>query len=73
MINSDGGEELIKEYYRIAPLIVSKIKISDKYEELCQHLLETYINPCLDLIANSKNEECRDKYIEMVNYAKSLC
>lgn len=73
LINSDGGEELIKEYYRIAPLIVSKIKISDKYEELCQHLLETYINPCLDLIANSKNEECRDKYIEMVNYAKSLC
>jgi hypothetical protein len=73
LINSDGGEELIKEYYRIAPLIVSKIKTSDKFEELCQYLLENYINPCLYLISISKYEECRDKYIEMVNYAKSLC
>lgn len=73
LISSDGGEELIKEYYRIAPLIVSKIRTSDRFDEICQCLLENYINPCLELISISKYEECRDKYIEMVNYAKSLC
>lgn len=73
LINSDGGKELIKEYYRIAPLIVSRIKASDKFDEYCRHLLTNYITPCLDLIAISEYEKCRDKYIEMVNYAKALC
>lgn len=73
LINSDGGKELIEEYYRIAPLIVSKIKTSDKFDEHCQYLLTNYINPCLDMIAISEYEKCRDKYIEMVNYTKTLC
>ncbi|MBQ3665404.1 MAG: hypothetical protein II919_04795 [Lachnospiraceae bacterium] len=73
LINSDGGKELIEEYYRIAPLIVSRIKTSDKFDEYCQHLLTNYINPCLDMIAISEYEKCRDKYIEMVNYTKTLC
>lgn len=73
LINSEGGKELIEEYYRIAPLIVSKIKTSDKFDDYCRYLLTNYINPCLEMIAVSEYEKCRDKYIEMVNYVKTLC
>ena len=70
--NQPDGKALIEEYYKIAPLIVSRIKKSKKYAEYCQLLLEHYINPCLEMINNKEYEKCRDKYIEMVNYAKSL-
>lgn len=70
--NSEGGEDLIKEYYRIAPLIVSRIKMSDRYKEYCCFLLNNYINPCLEMIASGEYEKCRDKYKEMIIVAKTL-
>ena len=67
-----GGKRLIEEYYDIAPGIVRAMKDSPNYGEICEELLSRYIRPCLDLIAQGKNEECKELYIRMVRYAQSL-
>lgn len=72
LANSEGGRELIEEYYRIAPMIVSRIKSSARYMEHCLFLLEEYINPCIEMIENKKYEKCRKKYEEMVIAAEKL-
>ena len=67
-----GGRELIEEYYAIAPGIVRAMKESARYGEICEELLARYIRPCLALIAEGKNEECKLLYMEMVRYAEGL-
>ena len=67
-----GGLELIEEYYEIAPGIVRAMKDSPNYGELCEELLSRYIRPCLALIDEGRNEECKRLYIEMVRYAEGL-
>ena len=66
------GKALIEEYYDIAPGIVRAMKESPSYGEICEELLSRYIHPCIDLIAQGKNEECKDLYIRMVHYTQSL-
>ena len=72
LANEPGGKELIEEYYRIAPGIVRAMKSSADYGELCEELLTRYIRPCLALIAEGKNEECKELYMEMVRYAEGI-
>lgn len=67
-----GGKELIEEYYTIAPGIVRAMKGSPNYGKICEELLSCYIRPCLDLIAQDKNEECKEIYIQMVRYVQNL-
>ena len=67
-----GGRELIEEYYAIAPGIVRAMKESARYGEICEELLARYIRPCLALIAEGKNEECKQLYMEMVRYVEGL-
>ena len=68
----EGGMALIEEYYKIAPLIVSQIQKSDRYEEYCDKLLHEYINPCLEMIERQEFEECKEKYKDMVMAAKTM-
>ena len=70
--NQPDGQKLIDEYYKIAPSIVIEMKNSDNYSEICEELLTKYINPCIELINQKKFDECKNLYIEMVNYAKSI-
>ena len=72
LAKQSGGVELIEEYYEIAPGIVRAMKDSPNYGELCETLLSRYIRPCLALIAEGRNEECKRLYIEMVRYAERL-
>lgn len=65
------GEELIAEYYRLAPLIVSKMKQSPHYSEYCEKLYSQYITPCLNLITQHKNEECKILYTKMFLFMKA--
>lgn len=66
-----GGQELIEEYYNIAPLIVSRLKASPQYSQYCEMLWNEYITPCLSLIACGRYEECKGKYIDMVRYMQN--
>ena len=60
------GRDLVKEYYNIAPTIVSRIAHSKMpgqiYEEICQN----YLVPCIGLIEEGKPEACRERYMAMV-------
>lgn len=72
LANTEGGKELIEEYYRCAPEIVRCIKASANYAEYCETLMNTYIAECLKMIDKGEFEACKNRYIEMVNYAKDL-
>ena len=48
------------------------MKDSPNYGELCEEIISRYIRPCLALIAEGRNEECKRLYIEMVRYAEGL-
>lgn len=66
LINEPDGAGLIKEYYNIAPTIVNRInKCSDSYEQY-EDIYKTYLSPCITMIENGQNEECKKLYINMI-------
>ena len=62
----EDGEELIKEYYRIAPDIVSEIDKSSDRENEYQRILQVYLEPCIKLIELSAYHACKKLYMQMV-------
>jgi len=65
------GEALIHEYYNIAPTIVNRInKVTDS-EEIYKKIYKQYISPCITLIEQGKNDECKELYVEMVKGLQS--
>lgn len=66
------GARLIADYYNSAPLIVSKLKKSRNYSLYCETLLSQFIIPCVELIRQGKNNECKERYMLMVDYAKEI-
>ncbi len=64
----DDGEELIKQYYDTAPILVEKIDKQSNKIEIYKYLNETYLSKCLQHIENEENELCKEVYIEMMNY-----
>lgn len=65
------GEALIARYYDIAPTIVKRVNKKKNREEIYRSLYETYIRPCVELIEQERNEECREKYEEMVEMLRA--
>lgn len=66
LMNSENGEELVKEYYNIAPTIVKRIDRGDNSAEVYARIWQDYLNPCIHLIEEEKKEECRELYSDMV-------
>lgn len=62
------GKALVKEYYLNAPGLVERMKKSDSFEHYCMVLMNEYINPCVSLINQGRNEECKRMYIDGINY-----
>ena len=62
------GEGLIEKYYMNAPNLVEAMKSSDHYEHYCMVLMNDYINPCISLINQERNEECKALYIQGIDY-----
>ena len=60
------GEELIAEYYRIAPAIVEQIQCSDSRLEVLDRLYQDLVLPCVELIREGKNEEALENYCRHV-------
>lgn len=60
------GEEIIKEYYDIAPTIVKRINRLENSHEVYLEIWEEYLNPCILLIEREERKACRDLYIRMV-------
>lgn len=61
-----GGEELIKEYYDIAPTIVKRIARETSPKEKYLYLWDNYISKCVSFVENGENEPCRHLYESMM-------
>lgn len=66
LLNCEKGEEIVNEYYNIAPTIVKRIDREDNSSEIYARIWQDYLSPCLRLIEEEKKEECRDLYSDMV-------
>lgn len=61
-----GGEEIVQEYYRIAPTIVSNIDKEDNHSSVYLDLLHNSIQPCIEDIKKGDYEKCKERYMDMV-------
>ena len=66
LMHSEGGQQIVEEYYDIAPTIVKRIGRKEDADEIYRGIWEKYLNPCIRLIEEDRREECRDLYITMV-------
>ncbi len=66
-----SGETVIKEYYQVAPQIVTALNVSADKDSVYNELWTNYISPCITLIELKAYVACRDLYMEMVNDLKS--
>lgn len=62
------GQELIKEYYRIAPAIVRSINRRSDAREIYENMWRDYLEPGYRLVLDQKHAEAKDLYIELVKY-----
>lgn len=66
MMSKSGGEELIMEYYDIAPSIVKHINQRPDARQIYDRIWRDYIDPCIGMIRKGQMEECLDLYSQMV-------
>ena len=71
MKSFDKGRALVKEYYEVAPKIVTTINASERREAYYSDIYET-VKSCVDCIKQGKTEETMALYCGMVNKYKSL-
>ena len=64
------GEQLIREYYQVAPAIVKKINIRTDAKRIYMEIWDRYLLPCLHYIESGDNVRCKEVYISMVNALK---
>lgn len=60
------GENLIREYYDIAPGIVTCINFASDCHETYRAIREQYLAPCYDDLQNGRMAACKDRYVAMV-------
>lgn len=70
LANEEGGQELINEYYDIAPTIVKRIDRSENPEQVYSRLYDDFIIKCINNIENYEYDKCREIYTEMVTDLK---
>jgi len=66
LANTIGGEKVIDTYYNIAPTIVNRINKTEQSREIYQQIWNAYIQPCITLIGEGRNEDCKVLYSAMV-------
>ena len=62
------GEELIARYYRTAPSVVEAINKQPNRTEIYRDLNDRYLSKCLAYIERGENEQCKETYVDMMNY-----
>lgn len=65
------GENLIADYYKIAPLIVAKIDSLPNSAEIYHFIWKKYLKSCLNFIEGGNNQACKNLYVKMVKILKA--
>ncbi len=63
---SEGGPELIEEYYDIAPTIVKRMEREPDRDSRYRELYEDWLEPCIREIEREDYEACMERYRQMV-------
>jgi tetratricopeptide (TPR) repeat protein len=71
LIHQPDGKAIVDEYYLVAPSIVTRIDKSVEKDAVYSDIWNKYLLPCLRFIENGEMENCRVKYIEMVENLKN--
>ena len=66
LIHQVGGENLINEYYDIAPKIVYRIDQLSNDEKIYREIWDNYLVECLNCLEHKRFLRCKEKYIEMM-------
>lgn len=61
------GEQLIEAYYDVSPTIVKHINRDSMRDAIYTDIWREYLLPCIRLIEEHKNEQCRVLYQDMVD------
>ncbi|MCD7737059.1 MAG: hypothetical protein LUI07_08900 [Lachnospiraceae bacterium] len=67
LADSPDGQELIQEYYDVAPSIVKHIDQKPDSAEIYRSIWDEWISPCIRMIESDQMEDCRAHYIDMVH------
>lgn len=62
------GRKLIRQYYDLAPTIVSRIEQEADSDRIYTQLWKDYLSTCLRLIENGQYASCQTTYCRMVTY-----
>lgn len=63
---SRDGQDLIDEYYDIAPTLVKRIARDERAQEKYIWLWNTYLAPCVAYIKSGQPENCKETYCSMM-------
>ena len=66
LLSTQEGNAIVEEYYNIAPTIVKKIDRNADAAAIYQNIWSDYLSPCVRLIEENKNEDCKELYRDMV-------
>lgn len=66
LMEQPDGEQLIHEYYDVAPTIVKRINRRPDKKQIYSQIWNTYLQPCISMIEHQELEECRELYVKMV-------
>lgn len=66
LLEREEGEQIVTEYYNIAPTIVNRIQKSENSRSVFQEIWQTYLSPCVKMIEEDRLEDCKEHYIQMV-------
>jgi len=72
VVNLDNGVQIVKEYYRIAPLILEKLSNSSDRAEIFNKVIIPDLEKCLDLIKQGNQEEAFSVYSKLVLSLKTI-
>ena len=72
MLVSEEGRALVEEYYRLAPAIVTTVRLCQNEEAVYDRVYREYLLPCLHLLEAGDETGCRDKYVEMERHMEKV-
>ena len=56
----------MKEYYNIAPTIVTRINRLEQAAQVYEGIWQNYLSPCIRLIEEGRLDACQEQYMAMV-------
>lgn len=62
----ENGEQLIQEYYTMAPKIVENINLNLNSSMVYKEIWDKYLSTCLTQIEKGQNIQCKNHYIKMM-------